>query len=138
MYKLNEEKCFYDLSDGQAIVINFTNGIYYGFGELGSVVLDRLLKGCNEDKILSALLKIYGISKGIEKEFNNFVEELLAKEIIVVTDENSVGGDEEIVGIKDFVIKVEEFAEVQDLILADPIHEVDVTKGWPALKPENE
>lgn len=44
MYKLNEEKMFFDITDGQVIVINFTTGIYYGAGMFGSVVLERLVR----------------------------------------------------------------------------------------------
>ena len=38
MYKLNEKKMFFDLTDGQAIIINFETGIYYGTTSLGSVI----------------------------------------------------------------------------------------------------
>jgi len=31
---------------------------------------------------------------------------------------------------------LDEFAEVQDLIMADPVHEVDVEMGWPVLAEE--
>ena len=50
MYKLNEEKMFYDMADGQAIVINFTTGMYYGTSSLGSAVLDSLLSGAAADR----------------------------------------------------------------------------------------
>ena len=33
-----------------------------------------------------------------------------------------------------FDFTLDEFAEVQDLLLADPVHEVDVEQGWPILK----
>ena len=32
-----------------------------------------------------------------------------------------------------FQLTVDEFAEVQDLILADPVHDGDVEQGWPIL-----
>ena len=33
-----------------------------------------------------------------------------------------------------FLLEVSEYAEAQDLILADPIHDVDVDMGWPIMK----
>ena len=44
MYKLNEAKMFYDIADGQAVVINFETGMYYGSSPLASAILDLLLK----------------------------------------------------------------------------------------------
>ena len=43
--KINDEKMFYDIADGQAIVINYLTGMYYGMSSLGSAVLDLILKG---------------------------------------------------------------------------------------------
>ena len=43
MYKLNEAKMFYDYADGQAVVINYKTGMYYGMGLLASAVLDRII-----------------------------------------------------------------------------------------------
>ena len=40
MYRLNVEKMFFDIADGQAVVINLLSGIYYGTTALGSVVLE--------------------------------------------------------------------------------------------------
>ena len=47
MYKLNDEKMFFDIADGQAVVINFTNGMYYGTSTLGSAILENLVKGAS-------------------------------------------------------------------------------------------
>ena len=38
--------------------------------------------------------------------------------------------------IDGFTLVLDEFSEVQDLILADPVHDVDVEKGWPVFKEE--
>ena len=35
-----------------------------------------------------------------------------------------------------FELTLDEFAEVQDLLLADPVHDVDVDQGWPVLGDE--
>ena len=55
MYRLNEEKMFFDIADGQAVVINFVSGMYYGTTALGSVILERLLKGCAPAEIAGAV-----------------------------------------------------------------------------------
>ena len=64
------------------------------------------------------------------------VAQLLEKEILVKEDGE---GDGEIeiapaAAADGFELLLNEFAEVQDLLLADPVHDVDVDQGWPILK----
>lgn len=134
MYKLNEEKMFYDLAEGQAIVINFTTGIYYGTSSLGSAVLDALLAGASVENVLTAIQSLPGCPDDIAAQLDAFIQALLEKEIIVPDDgaANTASIDASVL-TDGFALTVDEFAEVQDLILADPVHDVDVEQGWPIL-----
>lgn len=135
MYKLNDEKMFYDMAEGQAIVINFTSGMYYGTSSLGSAVLDALLAGASVEATLAAIKALPGCPADMDAQLNAFVEALLAKEVIVAIDGD--GNDTATIdaaSLSDgFVLTVDEFTEVQDLIMADPVHDVDVEQGWPIL-----
>lgn len=134
MYKLNEEKMFYDMAEGQAIVINFTTGMYYGTSSLGSAVLDALLAGTAVSDVLTALKALEGCPEDMEQKLDTFVKALLDLEIITAGETTGaacvIGADALADG---FVLTVDEFTEVQDLILADPVHDVDVEQGWPIL-----
>lgn len=134
MYKLNEEKLFYDMADGQAIVINFTTGMYYGTSSLGSAVLDSLLAGASESDILTEIQKLPGCPEDLQEQLKAFVSRLVEMEILIPGDFD--GGPCSIDGTAladGFLLTVDEFTEVQDLILADPVHDVDVEQGWPIL-----
>lgn len=134
MYKLNEEKMFYDMAEGQAIVINFTSGMYYGTSSLGSAVLDALLAGASVADVLKALQTLPGCPADMEEKLNAFVQALLEKEILVPGESTGAACAIDASSLADgFVLTVDEFAEVQDLILADPVHDVDVEQGWPIL-----
>lgn len=136
MYKLNEEKMFYDIADGQAVVINYVTGMYYGTSSLGSVILDRLVHGNAPDKICIAVEALPGCPEDFRTEIDSFIAKLQEKEILISGD-TLPGGEETIDGniLEDgFVLTLDEFSEVQDLILADPVHDVDVEKGWPIFK----
>ena len=138
MYKLNEEKMFYDMADGQAVVINFVTGMYYGTTTLGSAVLDRLVKGNSPEQIKNAVKALPDCPEDIDRQMDGFIQQLLEKEILL-TGETVSGGEEPIdsSALEDgFILNLEEFAEVQDLILADPVHDVDVEEGWPIFKEE--
>lgn len=138
MYVINEEKMFYDIADGQAIVINFDTGMYYGMSSLGSAVLDLLLKGAKTEEIGAALAVLPGCPTEITERLCSFVNTLLEKGILrsvpdIQKDMIELGFGQEAL-LDGFKLEVNEYAEAQDLILADPIHEVDVDMGWPIMK----
>jgi hypothetical protein len=134
MYKLNDEKMFYDMAEGQAIVINFTTGMYYGTSSLGSAVLDALLAGASTENVRNALQALPGCPEDIQAQLDAFIGQLLEKEIIVAGEAAGAECAIDASALTDgFVLTVDEFAEVQDLILADPVHDVDVEQGWPIL-----
>ena len=83
MYKLNEEKMFYDYADGQAVVINYQTGMYYGMGLLESAILDRIVAGKNVEEIIKAVKMLPQCPPDIIERVHGFVKELQEKEIIV-------------------------------------------------------
>lgn len=134
MYKLNEEKMFYDMAEGQAIVINFTTGMYYGTSSLGSAVLEALLAGAAVEDVCKAVQALPGCPEDIQTQLDTFIGQLLEKEIIVPASSTGAACTIDASALTDgFKLTVDEFAEVQDLILADPVHDVDVEQGWPIL-----
>ena len=136
MFRLNDEKMFYDMAEGQAIIINFTSGMYYGTSSLGSVVLDALLAGASTQSILAKVQALPGCPEDMAQQMEAFIAALLEKEIIVAAEgEGTEAGAVDPAALQDgFVLTVDEFAEVQDLILADPVHDVNVEMGWPVLE----
>lgn len=140
MYKLNSEKMFFDIADGQAVVINYITGMYYGTNVLGSVVLERLIKGNAIADIASALKSLPDCPDDMEGRLTAFAARLVEMEILV-PGETTSGGDEPVdqtIVADGFDLPLDEFAEVQDLLLADPIHDVDVEQGWPIFKDQKE
>lgn len=138
MYKLNEEKMFYDYADGQAVVINYQTGMYYGMNLLGSAILDRIIAGKNVDEILTAVKALPQCPPDIAERVHIFVKELQDKEIII-NGPTVPGGAEPLaseVAEDGFELRLDMFAEMSDLLLADPVHDVDMQVGWPKLKDE--
>ena len=134
MYKLNEEKMFYDMAEGQAIVINFATGMYYGTSSLGSAVLEALLNGASVEAVVAALKALSGCPEDIQASVETFIQALREKEILVPAEGTGTDCVVDAAMLADgFALTVDEFAEVQDLILADPVHDVDVEQGWPIL-----
>lgn len=141
MYKLNEEKMFFDMSEDQAIVIDSTSGTYFAMNMLASHTLDYLVKGADLQALTDALKQLAGCPDDIHTRLESFVAQLLAAEILVADNDISFDGVIEAAPVwfmegTDF--SLERYQDMTDLILADPVHDVDVEFGWPVLKGDEE
>lgn len=127
-YKLNDGKMFADITDGIAIIINSETGIYYGMNAFGTQVYENLANGVSTDKILEKL-KEFGVE---ELFFNAFVDALIEKEILLTVSDTGaeVNLDLQVAKEDKFTLKLKEYNDAQELLLADPIHEVKEDKGW--------
>lgn len=135
-YILNDEKMFSDIADGIAIVINSETGIYYGMNSFGSNVFESLLNGADTADILKAINDVPGAPSDMESRLNEFVEILLTRELMLpgeASGEDNI--DSDIAKTDNFVLEVKEYNDAQELLLADPIHEVKEETGW---KPEKD
>ena len=139
MYKLNESKMFADVTNNVAIIINSETGIYYGINNCGSIIFQNIIDGCSIQSIIENLKKIETCPSDIEEKVKSFIDDLLNKEIIVEGEQNPKvpNIDENVVKQDNFEMKVSEYADAQDMLLADPIHDVNAEEGWqPVVKEE--
>lgn len=131
-YVLNEEKMFADVTDGIAIIINSETGIYYGLNALGTAVYENLINGAGTDAILSELKAITGAPIDIESRFNSFIQSMLEAELIIAAKaSDAFASINPSAALEDnFVMEVKAYDDAQELLLADPIHEVKEETGW--------
>ena len=140
MYRLNEAKMFYDIGDNQAIIIDSSTGLYYALNELGSAVFDALAKGAGTDVLLSALRSLAGTPEDVETQLQCFVDRLLGYDILLPA--GTVDGV--VITLSDtfissgFAFELDQFDDAQEIMLADPVHDVDLDEGWPILKSPDE
>jgi hypothetical protein len=137
MYEVNK-KMFCDIADDFAIVIDSDTGIYYGINNFGTSVFENLIKGSTVADVLDELNKIPGVPADIEQRLTTFIEKLREKKIIVdngKTAKNEISINPELAIKDEFIFEVTGYADAQELLLADPIHDVEEALGWqPVLK----
>ena len=131
-YSLNEAKMFSDIADGVAIVINSETGIYYGMNELGTAVFEAIIAGASTENIGAALQTIPNAPNDIQSRVDAFVAALQHFEILIPGQPKQAAPSfEEATAISsNFEMTVQEYNDAQELLLADPIHEVKVEDGW--------
>jgi hypothetical protein len=137
MYKLNEENFFCDITDGTAIIINSLTGVYYSINVFGSMVFERIIAGYSQDEILTLLKNIPNIPSNIDEKLDYFINELLQENIITVSNEETAklvlidaSIDADIAAESDFEMILTEYSDIQALLIADPIHDVEDWDGW--------
>ena len=131
-YALNEDKMFVDITDGIAIVINSETGIYYGMNGFGTNVLENVIKGVSVENIADAIRGIAGAPDDIQARLYAFIDDLKEKELVIeASDNNEAANIDEAAAKEDaFELLVNEYSDAQEMLLADPIHEVKEETGW--------
>ncbi|MDR0811558.1 MAG: hypothetical protein LBN23_04735 [Paludibacter sp.] len=123
---------FYDISDGYTVIINSQTGVYYGINTLGTTVFQSLVGGVAPDAILAEFLKMENLPDGFQQHFADFIALLLQYEILTEGEivGKTVSIDREFAAQNNFELNIQEFSDAQEMLLSDPIHDVDEDKGW--------
>lgn len=139
MYKLNDSEMFSDITDNIAVVINAQTGVYYGMNAAGTLVYKYITEGADIKDIKNRLKNIPQAPADIDLKVDSFIKELLDKNIIVPGDTVALNFsiDASILAKDNFELKVGEYLDAQELLLADPIHDVEKEKGWNPIFKEN-
>lgn len=143
-YALNEDKMFADITDGIAIIINSETGIYYGMNLFGTIVFENIKDGASVEDLLAAIKSFPNVPTDIDVQFEAFIDTLIDKELIIEGGKGNfeVNIDPKIPQNDNFILDVREYSDAQELLLADPIHEVNEETGWTpekdSLNPDKE
>jgi Coenzyme PQQ synthesis protein D (PqqD) len=126
--------------EGEVILIALDTGTYYSLRETGAEVWEGIQQGAAQDEIVEALSRSYD---GSSEELRSAVGELLEQlkdEGLVEEAESGPAAPIDLGEVRDgrrpFRAPVlEKHTDMQDLILLDPVHEVDA-RGWPHAAPD--
>ena len=131
-YRLNEEKMFADITDGIAIIINSETGIYYGMNTFATNVYENIVAGVSIEDIKAEIEKLSDLPADFEDNFKMFIDAMVEKEVLIEADENNAQAniDENLAKEDNYVLELKEYNDAQELLLADPIHEVKEETGW--------
>ncbi len=103
--------------DGEVVVLNLRTGQYFGLNESGAALWGAILAGADPADIA-------GISG------SEFAARLVELGLISQSAEPPVPAEKLTL---DITPMIDVYDDLSDLILADPIHDVDAEKGWPKL-----
>lgn len=120
--------------EGEIVALNLNNGIYCSFRDLGAVLWRDLAAGHSVDILAALAAPVLGGTQPV----HDFVERLMT-EGLMRPAENPASLEEPplltaaLAAGTNPALTFEVYEDMKNLLLFDPVHEVDEVKGWPAL-----
>ncbi|MHC4268329.1 MAG: PqqD family protein [Planctomycetota bacterium] len=146
-FKINVPKIVHETIDGETVILNLDKGDYYSLVGIGADIWGLIENNDTMGRIFEKISNNYQGDRGkIEVAINNFVLELKQEGIVIFNNENSQENDEsshlqDQIELNEnkpvFEVPIlNKYSDMQDLLLLDPIHDVDDEQGWPTIDPE--
>jgi hypothetical protein len=122
--------------DGEVVIINLETGNYYSLRGTGARVWEGIGAGAATDAIARDLVETFD---GLEAppDLSPFLAQLEAEGLAGAAVPSAAGSMPPFTGPPQAFAPpvLERFTDMQDLILLDPVHEVDEAQGWPHARP---
>jgi hypothetical protein len=138
-FRVNNPHVISETIQGEVIVIHLETGSYYSLRDAGAEIWNAVERGAAPDEIVDALAARYeGSREEMAESCRRLLAELEAEGLVAPTDSGGNGAatpvpSSEAASAERAPFKppaVEKYTDMQDLILLDPVHEVD-ERGWP-------
>ena len=138
-FRISDKDVVHELVEGEVLAINLESGTYYSMPGISAQIWLALVSGTSLEAVVGSLVEAYeGERAIIESTVAQFFEKLKSERLIV---SDAVAADAAVFPAASNRQKlpfaepvVEIYTDMQDLLLLDPIHDVDEA-GWPVLKP---
>jgi len=142
--KIETLRVVHETIDGETVILNLQSGNYYSLDGIGAQIWNYIEKGATVYHIIDMLRSDFkGDRDEIESETNKFLSELVEEKLVILdesdtsdsfqTDANKLENDIQ-KQERSFIPPIlNKYTDMQDLLLLDPIHDVDDSRGWPTV-----
>jgi hypothetical protein len=124
-FRPREEEVASKVIDGEAIIINLANGVYYSMDKVGALVWDLLQAGHSLEQVISAVTSRFDVAREqAEPNVRDLVQELV-QENLVASTENGTGPAAEVKmeqqeKVPYEIPKLNIYRDMGDLLALDP------------------
>lgn len=134
--RVNHPHIIHEIIQGEAILVNLETGSYYSADQVGAAIWDAIENGMPVAQIVDAITHAYS---GDEAEklarVTAFLEQLQHEGLVLPAENAEINSPAPLptlpTNTPPFVApQLKKYTEMQDLLLLDPIHDVD-DAGWP-------
>jgi len=142
-FRVNAPTVTHEIIDGEAVIINLDSGNYYSLVDVGSFIWGLIEKGASATDLQNRVLQNYqGNATDVDRGVQELLGQLQQENLIVPVDradgfdqlhEASSSNDHEKPAFNPPMLQ--KYSDMQELLLLDPIHDVD-DAGWPKPTPD--
>lgn len=126
-----------DVFDGEYIIANLDTGLYYSVQGLAVTIIKSLPFPDYNPIVLELASAFPENAASIKSELTTIIKELLEEEIIMQNNTDAPASNPLCILPTEYSApKFNRYADMQDLLLLDPIHDVDEA-GWTVQKENN-
>jgi outer membrane protein assembly factor BamB len=139
-FRINTPHVVAETLDGEATIVDLDSGTYYALNESGSLIWDGLIAGSATSEVATTLAGAYKLdADDASRSVEDLVKQLADANLIVEASEAGHNGAAPPASAANSNGSRRQYAEpelsaytdMQELLLLDPIHEVDES-GWPS------
>jgi hypothetical protein len=132
-YSINAPDVVAEDFDGKIVILNLADGRYFSLEGIASQIWSLLLAGRSPEAILGS---IESQQPSLSQRSSEFVDRLIEWELVRPQEAETGNAEAAIDEVwSDEEPRIEVFDDLAELILADPIHDVDEQVGWPSPRP---
>ena len=137
-FRVNTPTVTHETIDGEAVIINLDSGNYYSLVDAGSLIWALIERGASASEVQNLVQQTYqGDVTDIDQGVHELLAELQREDLIVPVDASPAADLTEVMPSTNGHEKplfnapsLNKFSDMQELLLLDPIHDVD-DAGWP-------
>lgn len=137
-HRLNSDNVVCDTIDGEVLAIRSDTGAYYSMRGPTATTWVALLSGAELDEVAAMVAAHHDADPAsVRRDVEAFAAVLVAESLLIVAEhvtDASGALPDETRGLPWEAPAFERYTDMQDLLLFDPIHEVEAS-GWPAVTP---
>lgn len=127
MLRPRSKKLAVDKFPGEVIIVDFETGTYYSLQKGASIIWELLEEGISENEVMN----VFDSATSEQQErIRTFLSDLLEFNLLEKVSPKTPKTHPQ---KKYEEIVIEKYTDMEDLIMLDPIHEVD-ERGWPHKK----
>lgn len=143
LFKVNSPNVVSETIDGETVIVNLTDGTYYSLDRVGADVWNLIEQEFTTGNIVATILQRFtGEPEVIEDSVKTLILQLRAEKLLIPADEEESDSPSVSIDVperlEEFVTPtLQKYSDMQELLMLDPIHEVDEIEGWPEKKEES-
>lgn len=136
---IDQKNVSWERLSGEVIAIQLATGHYYSMGGTSADIWSLLAQGSNLETIIQILSSSYSLPVEAQIQIQHFLDNATAVGLLTVvegvTPTIEINLPDDYIRTKWVEPKLQEYTDLQDLILVDPVHDTKAT-GWPDLNEE--